>query len=129
VRHGAISLLAILEAQTGKFRSRCVACHTSEEFARFLDVAKVGQRRKQIHMILDDLSAHKKVLVRACLDRTTSRFYHRGPGGAGTSLCVFPIGKPSCIPQTANFAVLNDCGFRNQIQQSVVKVELQGHTP
>jgi|SRR5579884_66362 len=61
------SLLAALEVQTGKVQSRCVARHTSEEFARFLDEAVVGQRRKQIHLIRDNLSTHKTAALRAWL--------------------------------------------------------------
>ena len=69
VRHGTVSLLAALEVHTGKVQSRCVARHTSEEFVRFLDEAVVGRRRKQIHLILDNLSVHKTAAVRAWLER------------------------------------------------------------
>jgi len=67
VRHGTVSLLAALEVHTGKVMARCVARHTSQEFVRFLDEAVVGQRRKQIHVILDNLSAHKTAEVKAWL--------------------------------------------------------------
>lgn len=69
VRHGTVSLLAALEVRTGKVRSRCVERHTSVEFVRFLDEAVVGRRRKQIHLILDNLSVHKTAAVRAWLER------------------------------------------------------------
>jgi transposase len=69
VRHGTVSLLAALEVRTGKVQSRCVERHTSAEFVRFLDEALVGRRRKQIHLILDNLSVHKTAAVRAWLDR------------------------------------------------------------
>jgi transposase len=79
VRHGTVSLLAALEVQTGKVQSRCVARHTSEEFVRFLDEAVVGQRRKKIHLILDNLSAHKTAAVRAWLERHPQVQFHFTP--------------------------------------------------
>jgi transposase len=67
VRHGTVSLLAALEVQTGKVQGRCVARHTSEEFVRFLDETVVGGRRRQVHVILDNLSAHKTAAVKTWL--------------------------------------------------------------
>jgi transposase len=79
VRHGTVSLLAALEVHTGKVQSRCVARHTSEEFVRFLDEAVGGQRRKQIHLILDNLSAHKTAAVRAWQERHPHVQFHFTP--------------------------------------------------
>lgn len=79
VRHGTVSLLAALEVQTGRVQSRCVARHTSEEFVRFLDEAVVGQRRKKIHLILDNLSVHKTAAVRAWLGRHPQVQFHFTP--------------------------------------------------
>lgn len=67
VRHGTVSLLAALEVQTGKVQGRWVARHTSEEFVRFLEEAVVGRRRQKVHVILDNLSAHKTAAVTAWL--------------------------------------------------------------
>ncbi len=67
VRHGTVSLLAALEVHTGKVLGRCVARHTSQEFVRFLDGAVAGHPRKQVHVILDNLSAHKTAAVKAWL--------------------------------------------------------------
>jgi transposase len=79
VRHGTVCLLAALEVHTGKVQSRCVARHTSEEFVRFLDEAVVGQRRKQIYLILDNLSAHKTAAVRAWRERHPHVQFHFTP--------------------------------------------------
>jgi transposase len=79
VRHGTVSLLAALEVHTGKGLGRCVARHTSQEFVRFLDEAVVGQRGKQIHVILDNLSAHKTAGVKAWLDRHPNVQLHYTP--------------------------------------------------
>lgn len=79
VRHGTVSLLAAPEVHTGKVQSRCVARHTSDEVVRFLDEAVVGQRRKQIHVILDNLSVHKTAAVRAWLERHPHVQFHFTP--------------------------------------------------
>jgi transposase len=79
VRHGTVSLLAALEVRTGKVQSRCVQRHTSAEFVRFLDEAVVGRRRKQMHLILDNLSAHKTAAVRAWLERHPQVQFHFTP--------------------------------------------------
>jgi hypothetical protein len=63
VRHGTVSLFAALDAHTGKIRGRGAPRHTSPEFVRFLDETVVEQRRKQIHLILDNLAVHKTPLV------------------------------------------------------------------
>lgn len=65
VRHGTVSLLAALEVGTGRVKGRCVRRHTGEAFVRFLDEAVVGRRRKKVHVILDNLSAHKTAAVKA----------------------------------------------------------------
>lgn len=79
VRHGTVSLLAALEVQTGKVQGRCVARHTSEEFVRFLDEAVVGRRRRQVHLILDNLSAHKTAAVKAWLAEHPNVHLHFTP--------------------------------------------------
>ena len=59
-RHGTLSLYAALEVKTGKVRGKTAARHTSEEFVGFLeDLVGQCRRRQQIHIILDNLSAHK----------------------------------------------------------------------
>src|SRR3990172_4305437 len=89
VRHGTVSLLAALEVRTGKVQSRCVERHTSVEFVRFLDEGVVGRRRKQIHLILDNLSVHKTATVRAWLERHPQR---AAPFHAHLFLLVEPSG-------------------------------------
>ena len=46
---------------------RCwLACHASVDFLAFLDHLAAGYRRRQeLHVILDNLSAHKTKAVRA----------------------------------------------------------------
>jgi transposase len=64
-RHGTLSLYAALNAKTGAVTGRTAARHTSEEFVAFLSDLVAGQAKGQeIHVILDNLSAHKTQRVR-----------------------------------------------------------------
>src|SRR5881409_1108537 len=60
VRHGTLSLYAALEVGTGHVEGMPAERHTSAAFVPFLDhvVATQGKRR-EIHLICDNLSAHK----------------------------------------------------------------------
>lgn len=63
-RHGTLSLYAALNTKTGEVVGRTVPRHTSAEFVAFLsDVVARQPRRREIHIIADNLSAHKTKLV------------------------------------------------------------------
>jgi transposase len=65
-RHGTLSLYAALNTRTGEIIGHTVPRHTSAAFVDFLtDV--VGTRR-EIHVIVDHLSAHKTKQVQAFLE-------------------------------------------------------------
>jgi transposase len=67
-RHGTLSLYAALNTQTGEVHGRTVERHTSEEFVAFLSQIVAGQPRiREIHIIADNLSAHKTERVRQFL--------------------------------------------------------------
>jgi transposase len=63
-RHGTLSLYAALNVKTGHVLGKTAKRHTSAEFIDFL-ANVVGQARfaKQIHIVLDNLSAHKTKAV------------------------------------------------------------------
>jgi transposase len=68
-RHGTLSLYAALDVKTGKVHGKTAARHTSEEFVGFLDeVVALCPPLQEIHVIADNLSAHKTAKVRAFLD-------------------------------------------------------------
>jgi transposase len=68
VRHGALSLYAALNVGTGEVEGMTAARHTSAEFIAFLDrVVATQSRRREIHLILDNFSAHKTKAVAAWL--------------------------------------------------------------
>jgi transposase len=59
-RHGTLSLYAALDVKTGKVHAKTAARHTSDEFVGFLQqIVKQCKRTQEIHIILDNLSAHK----------------------------------------------------------------------
>jgi len=63
-RHGTLSLYAAFNTKTGEVLGKTAARHTSAEFVAFLTDLVVNQpRRKEIHVIADNLSAHKTQLV------------------------------------------------------------------
>ena len=63
-RHGTLSLYAALEVATGRVEGMPAARHTSTDFLRFMDQVVTGYRRTQeLHVILDNLSAHKTKAV------------------------------------------------------------------
>lgn len=69
VRHGTLSLYAALEVGTGQVEGMAAPRHTSEAFVLFLDRVVARQpKRREIHIICDNLSAHKTKRVQAWLD-------------------------------------------------------------
>jgi transposase len=67
-RHGTLSLYAALNTQTGEVLGQTAARHTSEDFLAFLaHVVDSQSRRREIHIILDNLATHKTQAVRAFL--------------------------------------------------------------
>jgi transposase len=67
-RHGTLSLYAALNTHTGEVVGSAVPRHTSDEFVAFLQsVVELQPRRRAIHIIVDNLSAHKTQKVRTFL--------------------------------------------------------------
>jgi transposase len=68
-RHGTLSLSAALETQSGEILGKTARRHTSAEFVGFLeDIVASQPAGKVIHVIADNLSAHKTKLVDAFLE-------------------------------------------------------------
>ena len=63
-RHGTLSLYAAFNTKTGEVLGKTAARHTSAEFVAFLaDIVAHQPRGKEIHVIADNLSAHKTKAV------------------------------------------------------------------
>lgn len=64
-RHGTLSLYAAFNTKTGEVLGKTAARHTSAEFVAFLtDLVANQPRGKEIHVIADNLSAHKSIPVK-----------------------------------------------------------------
>jgi len=67
-RHGTLSLYAALNTRNGTVLGRTAERHTSAEFVAFLtDLVAHQPPGQELHVILDNLSAHKTKLVEAFL--------------------------------------------------------------
>ena len=79
-RHGTLSLYAALDTKTGAVVGRTAASHTSEEFVLFLEGLVASQPKGQeIHVILDNLSAHKSKRVKQFLADHPQLHFHFTP--------------------------------------------------
>ncbi len=79
-RHGTLSLYAAFNTKTGEVLGKTAARHTSAEFVAFLADIVVNQPRgKEIHVIADNLSAHKTGQVDDFLDRHPKVHLHFTP--------------------------------------------------
>jgi transposase len=79
-RHGTLSLYAALDTKTGRVHGRTTARHTSRDFVAFLaEVVSLCSPQQQIHIILDNLSAHKTQLVRDFLQQHSRVQLHFTP--------------------------------------------------
>jgi len=67
-RNGTLSLFAALNTATGEVLGRTAPRHTSEQFVAFLsDVVASQPKRKELHVICDNVSSHKTERVQAFL--------------------------------------------------------------
>jgi transposase len=80
VRHGTLSLYAALNTQTGEVLGKTAPRHTSEEFVGFLqEVVSQCPKDQEIHIILDNLSAHKTPKVQQFLEHHPTVNFHFTP--------------------------------------------------
>jgi transposase len=67
-RHGTLSLYAALNVRTGMVEGRTAQRHTSAEFVAFLnELVRKARWAREIHIVLDNLSAHKTPAVQQFL--------------------------------------------------------------
>src|SRR5215203_6491739 len=66
-RHGTLSLYAALNTRTGEILGQTVPRHTSQAFIEFLGDIVTAHPRRPIHVIVDNLAAHKTKAVDAFL--------------------------------------------------------------
>src|SRR6516164_5990049 len=79
-RHGTLSLYAALNTRTGQVLGKTTPRHTSTEFVEFLGQIVASQaKEKEIHIIADNLSAHKTKEVSAFLQANPKVRIHYTP--------------------------------------------------
>jgi transposase len=79
-RHGTLSLYAALDVKTGKVKGKTAKRHTSAEFIDFLNQLLSQSRwAKEIHIVLDNLSAHKTKAVAEFLAQHPKLRFHFTP--------------------------------------------------
>src|SRR6201987_2043133 len=79
-RHGTLSLYAAFNTKTGEVLGKTAARHTSAEFVAFLaDIVIDQPRGTEIHVIADNLSAHKTLQVAEFLESHPKVHLHFTP--------------------------------------------------
>jgi transposase len=80
LRHGTLDLFAALNVATGEVIARCKLKHRSTDFVAFLrDIDQQVATELQIHVVLDNLSAHKSPIVKRWLLRNPRFHFHFTP--------------------------------------------------
>lgn len=80
MRHGTLSLYAAFNTKTGTVLGKTAQRHTSAEFVAFLaDIVTNQPRGKEIHVIADNLSAHKSQAVKDFLASHSKVHLHFTP--------------------------------------------------
>ena len=75
IRHGTTTLFAALDVLSGNVIGECKATHSSEDFVLFLKkVDKACAKGKVLHIVADNLSAHKTKTVYSYFDTVPGRF-------------------------------------------------------
>jgi len=67
VRHGTTTLFAALEIATGKVTGVCKNRHRHQEFLAFLKHVARAYPDQQLHLVMDNYAAHKRVEIRTWL--------------------------------------------------------------
>jgi transposase len=80
LRHGTIDLVAALNVATGEVLTRCTPQHRAQDFVAFLrDIDASVETGLAIHVVLDNLSAHKAPAVHRWLLRHPRVHFHFTP--------------------------------------------------
>jgi transposase len=79
-RHGTLSLYAALDVKTGQVHGKTARRHTSEDFIQFVtEIVERTPVAKEIHIVLDNLSAHKTKAVAEFLKNNPRVRFHFTP--------------------------------------------------
>lgn len=81
-RHGVIDLYAALNVLTGEVSHQCTERHTAKEFLEFLRLLARQYRNQELHVILDNSSAHGTPAVQRWLEKHPKVHFHYTPTSA-----------------------------------------------
>jgi transposase len=81
-RHGVLDLYAALNVGTGEVTHQCAERHTAKEFLAFLRLLSRQYRGRELHVIIDNSSAHGTAAVRQWLERHPNVHFHYTPTSA-----------------------------------------------
>ena len=78
-RHGVVDLYAALEVATGKVTHEVSESHTAEDFLSFMRKVVRAYPKRELHVILDNSSAHGTPEIRRWLDENPLVKFHFTP--------------------------------------------------
>ena len=81
-RHGVVDLYAALEVATGKVTHEVSESHTAEDFLSFMRKVVRAYPKRELHVILDNSSAHGTPEIRRWLDENPLVKFHFTPTSA-----------------------------------------------
>ena len=81
-RHGTTTLFAALEIATGRVTARCQPRHRHQEFLRFLKQVAKAYPDRELHLIMDNYAAHKRIEIRDWLTANPRVHVHFTPTSA-----------------------------------------------
>ncbi len=82
VRHGTTTLFAALEIATGRITGRCQPRHRHQEFLRFLKQVARAYPGVELHLVMDNYAAHKRIEIRDWLAANPRVHVHFTPTSA-----------------------------------------------
>jgi transposase/transposase-like protein len=82
VRHGTTTLFAALEIATGKVTAACQPRHRHQEFLRFLKQVAKAHPDRELHLVMDNYAAHKRIEVHRWLQANPHVHVHFTPTSA-----------------------------------------------
>src|SRR5712691_1833300 len=81
-RHGVVDLYAALEVATGKVTHEVSESHTAEDFLSFMRKVVRAYPKRELHVILDNSSAHGTPEIRRWLEENPRVRFHYTPTSA-----------------------------------------------
>jgi transposase len=82
VRHGTTTLCAALNITTGKVTATCQPRHRHQEFLRFLKQVARAYPEGELHLVMDNYAAHKRIEIRDWLAANPRVTVHFTPTSA-----------------------------------------------